>query len=524
VLQEELITLLNINAQGRGPKNKFIPCLGNWRNQDCPVRKLLSRVALISFVCVIFAIPSYGQDASVNITLLSAEESRIRITGQLPAPTSVWSFRNSVTSLSQLADRIDKFKLKDEKGLLTEVRKLGPGEYTALRPATHFEYEVLLNPPQQPETAPHVSWLSADFGLLLLGDLLPIGLRNIGTGAKGVLVKVDFPPTWTAVSNDQSNGPGDFIVRDVQNGVIAIGRNMRVSNDEAPGIRLQLATLSDWAFTDNEVLNVATKIGEQHAKVFGSQFAERATLVLLPFPSTVAPGRWSAVTTGRTIILLSGRQPSQAAALSQLTVSLTHEVMHLWVPNGLALDGDYDWFYEGFTLYQALIVGLRSGLFTFDDYLNALARAFDTYRRDARRDAISLPELSTSRWAGSASLIYNKGLLVAALYDLELRAGRNRKQTLDGLYRELLMKHASGSTRADGSRTIIDLLKMDSRTTEFVSKFVEGRSAIDLAAALSSYGLTVETNPVRTHIRVQAKLDKAQKTLLKELGYNSARR
>src|SRR5205814_1010733 len=78
---------------------------------------------------------------------------------------------------------------------------------------------------------------------------------------------------------------------------------------------------------------------------------------------------WSAETRGSTVVLLSGRMPSKLAAKAQLDGSLTHELFHLWVPNGLTLDGEYDWFYEGFTNYEALRVGMRRGQLTFQDYL-----------------------------------------------------------------------------------------------------------------------------------------------------------
>jgi hypothetical protein len=43
----------------------------------------------------------------------------------------------------------------------------------------------------------------------------------------------------------------------------------------------------------------------------------------------------------------------------QLEIIFTHEVLHLWVPNALRLHGDYDWFFEGFTLYTALLTALE---------------------------------------------------------------------------------------------------------------------------------------------------------------------
>jgi len=56
---------------------------------------------------------------------------------------------------------------------------------------------------------------------------------------------------------------------------------------------------------------------------------------------------------------MMGKLPSKVASMAQLSVPLTHEFLHFWVPNGLSLEGDYDWFYEGFTVYQAARISVR---------------------------------------------------------------------------------------------------------------------------------------------------------------------
>ena len=87
---------------------------------------------------------------------------------------------------------------------------------------------------------------------------------------------------------------------------------------------------------------------------------------------------------------------------------MSHELFHLWVPNSLQLAGDYDWFFEGFTLYQALRTDLRLGLISFNDYLETIARVYDSYLAASDRDALSLIEASERRWTTSSSLVYEK--------------------------------------------------------------------------------------------------------------------
>jgi len=63
--------------------------------------------------------------------------------------------------------------------------------------------------------------------------------------------------------------------------------------------------------------------------------------------------------------------------------------------NALAFEGDYDWFYEGFTVYQAAQTATQLGLLTFPEFLNSIARAYDASKAEA--GAWSLVEASTRR-------------------------------------------------------------------------------------------------------------------------------
>ena len=142
--------------------------------------------------------------------------------------------------------------------------------------------------------------------------------------------------------------------------------------------------------------------------------------MLLPFPGDVGPENWSAETRGNTVVLFVGNKEKGKRVLWRLGIALSHELFHLWVPNSLDLEGDYDWFFEGFTLYQALRTDLRLGLVSFDGYLQTIARLYESYRASPDRDRMSLIEASERRWSSGTSSVYEKGMLVAFMYDLML--------------------------------------------------------------------------------------------------------
>jgi len=289
-----------------------------------------------------------------------------------------------------------------------------------------------------------------------------------------------------------------------------------------------LVTDGEWAFSDREVLELAGKVLEAHREVFGAMPAGQANLILFPFPQAVGPNQWSAETRRSTVTLLMGKLPSKVGALAQLSTPVTHEFFHLWVPNALALDGDYDWLYEGFTVYQAAQTATQLGLLTFPEFLNSIARAYDASKTEAGE--WSLVEASTRRFTIGRTSVYSKSQVVAFLFDLKLRSLIHNKKTLADVYRRLIRDYPAigDNSRAaktnDGTDVVSRELSAEIGSEDFVRTFIRSPVSIDLTAELAPFGLKVETVGLRTRISVDEKIGKQQRDLLRQLGYNDAAR
>jgi len=444
-----------------------------------------------------------------------------------------------------LGGRIEGLALFDAAGAEIPSRKMAPGQFVASRPASKFRYEVSLAPPPSATQSALVSWLNAERGLLMLSDLLPVvqptNLTNQPTasgrdGIKGAAadlratIRLSLPEGWAVFSNDNQNERGEFQVTDVARSVFALGRHLRASQTTIARTRLNIIIDGDWAFADTDAKEMATNVLKSHLDVFGSEPSNRATLILFPFPQTTAADRWSAETRGATVTLLLGKQPSKTGALAQLSVPLTHELFHLWVPNGLALDGEYDWFYEGFTVYQAARAGVRLDLLTFQEFLNAVARAYDAYSVSADRDRWSLIEASRLRWTTGSSVVYQKSMLVALHCDLRMRSQSRGKRSLDDVYREIFRRHHVEQVRAsserrpttDGNAAVLAVLDSLADTRDFATRFVRQPATIDLPVELAPFGLRVERVGLRTRVSVAESLTDRQRDLLRKLGYNDS--
>jgi predicted metalloprotease with PDZ domain len=471
--------------------------------------------ALTSFICA--AREAHGQSLDVKIKVVSASPPRLRVEGKRDGGATAWSLRNFYGSAAGLAERVEGFALFDEGGAVVNVKKLASGEFSVERPASRFAYEMKLEPPAFISDSSHVSWMTSDHGLLMLADLLPLPLTN----AK---VELLLPDGWKVSTAEASGTSNVFDVPDAERAVFAVGRDLRERRGRSGGTNFTVATTGEWAFSDAEAADSVEEILKLHQETAGGSALKRALVVMLPLPQQGAAGNlWSAETRGATVVLVSGRLPSKLAARAQLDGSLTHELFHLWVPNGLRLGGEYGWFYEGFTNYVALRAGMRRGQLTFNDYLNALGRAYDSYRAARGTKEVSLLEASQRRWSGSAALVYHKGMLVAFLYDLSLMRQTRGKSSLDAVYAELFRRYGRGERREDGDRAVSEILGGMSGMRDFVGRFVESAEEITLPALLGPFGLEVKPGGARTHVGVADSLEPAQRELLRKLGYNEGR-
>ncbi|HEX8173719.1 MAG TPA: hypothetical protein VF543_01215 [Pyrinomonadaceae bacterium] len=488
--------------------------------KNTPALRLARAVMAISLV-LLGAHLAQAQDTSVRIEVLSTSPARVRVEGERKPAAKIWAFRNSYAGMIGIGERVENFSLINAQGESVPVRKSAPGEYEASSEATRFRYEVKTEAPLFTTDSAYISWLTPERGFLMLGDLLPLAAVN-GNTAPPVTIEFSLPPGWSVFSNEPGQPGGRFVVKDPAAARFFVGKDLRERRARAGSMDFSLVAAGDWAFTDEEVTEAAQNILKEHERTMGGPPAQpRVMLMLSPYPRSVGAERWSAETRGANVLLLSGRQPSKVAGLAILSAPLTHELFHLWVPNALSLDGSYDWFYEGFTLYQAMRAAMRLGMLTFDDYLRALSRANDMYLSASERDKWSLVEASERRWSGATALVYNKGMLAAFLYDLSLRERSGGKRSLDNVYKELYRLYGRTGVRTDGNRALITALGgAEGEMRDFVRRYIESPVGIDLKSVLAAYGLQILPGGVRTQVQVADSLSREQRDLLRQLGYN----
>jgi predicted metalloprotease with PDZ domain len=486
-----------------------------------PNARAVARLALLLLVLPLNCAAQADYVPGASIQVLSVSPPRVKIEGRRASLERNWYFQTSYAGVNGLAERIENLRLEDEQGANVPAQRVAPGEYLAERGAAKFSYEVKLDAPLNPADAAHVSWLTKDYGFFALDDLLPlVSVRNEHTFQTNVTFTL--PAQWRLAANETRGADGRFLLTQTDGAVFFAGPGLRETRERIDSTELTFVTAGDWAFADEEAASMAASVLKDYQERVGGVPRSRVMLMLAPFPAQVSADHWSAETRGGTVMLLSGKSPSKTAALVQLSIPLTHELFHLWIPNGVALDGNYDWFYEGFTNYQAMRAGMRLSFLTFQDYLNALGRAFDAYLSEVDRDKYSLPDASQRRWTNATALVYHKGLLVAFLYDLQLRSQTGGKRSLDDVYKDLIQRYRAPLKRADGNAAIINALSAQEKMRDFVRHYIESASAVELAQAVAPFGLRVEQQAgFRTHVSVADSLSRSQRDLLRKFGYNN---
>jgi len=477
-------------------------------------KKLLRILGFSGFLVSATFVNVQGQNLKARLTIASSHPE-IRIEVDSDTAAQAWSFRNAYAGVLALGERIERFEAIGKAGESLPVRKIAAGEYRSDEKVTKVSYNVRLLLPSSPGDLSHISWLTEDYGFLMFADLLPQVFGREATREQGVLVEFETPAGWDVRSAIVPDKKNQYLVWEPDSAVFFVARSLRTASKMVELMEVEIQSSSVWPFADADVLRVATKVIRKYFEITGFRLKGKSVVMLAPLPLSQDNSSWRAETRGSTVVLLLDPRARRTNWLGQLGVILAHEILHLWVPNSLQLQGDYDWFFEGFTLYEALLTALDLKLITFQEYLDTISRVYDSYL--SYPDTLSLIEASEQRWSSSAPLVYDKGMLVAFMYDLITRQESKGKSTLAERYRALFKLHAVD--RANANEVIAGILNSSVATKGFSQSYVESRNVVELESFLPAYGLQINSGGPPRHLSVRKVMTRNQQQLLRSLGY-----
>jgi predicted metalloprotease with PDZ domain len=304
--------------------------------------------------------------------------------------------------------------------------------------------------------------------------------------------------------------------------VIPIGKGWREQKADVDGTDLRIFISGEWLFADNDTLAMSAEIYREYRKIFGSEPRDGVKILIVKFPTGAAPGLWQAETRAGTVTILSGDMNFKTQSLQRLHEQLRHEIFHLWLPNGVNLSGNYDWFYEGFALYQSLKTAVYLNRIRFEDFLETLSRAHDIDGAQTRRS--SLIEAAANRWNGGDTAVYARGMITAFLCDVAMLNRSGGKRSISEVVHGVFQKHRSPAVDVDGNTAVLEVMQEFPELASVVEKLVKGSEPIDWAAQIALAGIEAVTEGRHNNLKVREKLSGRQKTVLDKLGYNSWRK
>jgi hypothetical protein len=399
------------------------------------------------------------------------------------------------------------------------------GEYLSDTDFDRWKYKVDLTPPKNRNAAAHVSWFAHGTGILMLEDLLP----QPGSASHKPPARITFKTTPALNLNPlpiysaEPTREGVFQVADIGGAVFYVGpgwANQALLDKR--GFSASLLTSGTWNFDAGDIHPMAKEIEEYYSRLFGTHDFGKAFVAIAKFPMQTRPGEWQAETRGRNVTIISSDMPFKTQSLQRLHEQLRHELFHLWIPNGVNLTGNYDWFYEGFALYQSLKLAVALNRIRFEDFLDTLSRAHTIDSAGSRRT--SLIQMSANRFSGANTQVYARGMLVAFLCDLAMLQQSRGKRSVEDLLRGLFTKHRKPAEPAEGNTAILALLKSNPNLIPIVEKYVASADELEWASELAGAGIEDSDAGPLTSLRVKEKLNGRQKDLLDKLGYNNWRK
>ena len=431
------------------------------------------------------------------------------------------SFLKSGIGLPDLANRISNLMLADKTGKLIAYKRLDAGEFVSEADFVRWSYKTNIAVPKNPRASAHVSWLSNNYGILMLDYLFP-QFSNAAPKVSAT-VTIEIPEGWKIFSTEKRVGPATFEVTNIEKAVFVVGTDLREKKVNIGSSVLNVATAGRWLFTDAESAKIGEEIYSEYLRIFASSPAENFQISIVPFPQNyIQTSTWEADTRGRTVTIVSADMPFKTQSVQRLNEQLRHEIFHLWLPNGVSLSGNYDWFYEGFALYQSLKTGVALNQIRFEDFLDTLSRAhnIDTMQTSS----LSLVEASQNRWNGADTQVYARGMLVAFMCDLVVLQSSKGRNSIDHIFRKLYASHRPPNPVSDANTSILKVLELHPQLAPVVERYIKGSQKIDWQIQLDAAGIENEPGNSGTNLRVKAKLNGGQKALLDKLGYNNWRK
>ena len=288
---------------------------------------------------------------------------------------------------------------------------------------------------------------------------------------------------------------------------IEIGTQDVFSFDVA-GVKYEVAMCGGGNYDKEKLKKDMSKIIEQEAAVFGEDPNKRYVFIV----HNTSKGGGGLEHLSSTVLGMTRDNYATDAGYRGFLTLVAHEHFHLWNVKRLrpiALGPfDYDnenyttdlWIAEGFTTYYQNIIVRRTNIYPPETYLTALAGDINYVENQEGNKVQTLSESSYDAWVkyyrpNENSLntnisYYNKGSIIALMFDLEIINDTHGKSCLDDVMKYMYETYYKTQKRGYTDMEFKAALEKFSgkNLDEFYKKYINGLDGIDYGKYLAYAG------------------------------------
>jgi hypothetical protein len=263
--------------------------------------QLLSLVLLLSAT-------AFTQSPSLHcqVTDISARARSLRVACQLaggPAGRLRVQFRDEFAGMRGLSERVSGLRISGADGAAVLPEMPGEGAFAfAFTGAATIRYEMRLAHAYDPGQHALVSSLGPEAAVLMAADLLPRVCPGESNCEGPARLRIAPPAGWTVATGETRDGE-DFAIADPSRAVFVLGA-LRERQAKLGDMILRTAVAGSWSLGDDDIATLIEAIAREQSAMVGGREAGAFLVTLAPYPQPMTGLRSSAVTIGRTVVLL----------------------------------------------------------------------------------------------------------------------------------------------------------------------------------------------------------------------------
>lgn len=227
-------------------------------------------------------------------------------------------------------------------------------------------------------------------------------------------------------------------VRDVQESIVIGGRDLTISGAAQSGSGVRIAMIGKYDFAQSVFTKLAEHVIASQRAFWGVRGRQPFLVAMTPMKAKLGGTSFSGMGRSDAFALWAGTDGPP----DLLGYLLAHEYFHSWNPyqlGGLSIGdaqfADY-WFSKGFTDFYTRRLLVRAGLNSPRQFADSWNEALSAYAISPFRTATNA---STAKlfWTNTAAekLPYQRGALLAAMWDAKLRRQSGARFSLDDVLR-----------------------------------------------------------------------------------------